>query len=90
MIRFFWKTCGLCLLQIAYWAIIFLFLPWSVVLLPLTGFWFILFTENFLLYDTLNEIFRIEEHIAQDFPEQAAFYKDDEKWLKRKQEEEQI
>lgn len=87
MIRFFWKTLGCALLQIAYWAVIFLFLPWSVVLLVLTGFWFILFTENFLLYNTLNEIFRIEERIAQDFPEQAAFYEDDETWLKRKQEE---
>lgn len=90
MIRFFWKTLACALLQIAYWAVIFLFLPWSVVLLPLTGFWFILFTENFLLYNTLNEIFRIEEQIAQDFPEQAAFYEDDETWLKRKQEEERI
>lgn len=86
MIRFFWKALACALLQIAYWAVIFLFLPWSVVLLPLTGFWFILFTENFLLYNTLNEIFRIEEQIAQDFPEQAAFYEDDETWLKRKQE----
>ncbi len=90
MIRFFWKTLGCALLQIAYWAFLLLFLPWSAVLLVLTGFWFILFAENFLLYNTLNKIFCIEEQIAQDFPEQAPFYEDDEAWLKRKQEEERI
>ncbi len=87
IIRFFWKTLGCALIQIAYWAVIVLFLPWSVVLLPLTGLWFILFTANFLLYNTLNEIFGIEEQIAKDFPEQAAFYEDDAAWLRRKQEE---
>lgn len=88
MIRFFWKTLGVALLQVFYWAIMILFLPWSVVLLPLIGIWFILFVANFLLYDTMNEVFRIEEQIAQSFPEQAAFYEDDEAWLKRKQQEE--
>lgn len=87
MIRFFWKTFGCALLQIGYWAVILLFLPWSAAFLPLIGLWFILFVENFLLYNTLDGVFGIEEKIAQDFPEQVAFYEDDEEWLKRKQEE---
>lgn len=87
IIRYFWKTLGCALLQILYWTGIILFLPWSVALLLLIGIWFILFTANFLLYDTLNSIFQIEEQIAQFYPEQAAFYEDDETWLKRKQEE---
>jgi hypothetical protein len=33
----------------------------------------------------MNEAFRIEEQISESFPEQAAFYEDDETWLKRKQ-----
>lgn len=86
-LRFFFKALGCSALQVSYWAIIVLFLPWSVILLPLTGFWFILFTANFLLYNTLNKSLRIEEQIAQVFPEQAAFYEDDEEWLKRKQAE---
>lgn len=86
IIRFFGKTLGCTLLQIIYWTIIVLFLPWSVVVLPLIGIWFILYTTNFLLYDTLNSVFQIEEQIAQAYPEQAAFYEDDETWLKRKQE----
>lgn len=87
-IRFFLKVFGSALLQIAYWVILALFLPWSVVLLPLIGFWFILFLVNFLLYNTMNETFHIEEKIAKAYPEQAAFYEDDQTWLKRKQEEE--
>lgn len=87
MIRFFPKTAGISLLQLLYWAVMVLFLPWSVMLLPLTGFWFILYTANFLLYNTLNDSFQIEERIADAFPEQTPFYEDDETWLKRKQEE---
>ena len=84
-IRFFGRTFGCTLLQILYWGVIVLFLPWSVILLPFAGVWFILFTVHFLLYDTMNEVFHLEEEIAQAFPEQAAFYEDDETWLKRKQ-----
>lgn len=87
MLRFFPKTAGIALLQLAYWIVIFLFLPWSVILLPLTGFWFILFTANFFIYDTFNNIFEIESRIADSFPEQVPYYEDDEAWLKRKQEE---
>lgn len=87
MIRYFWKCLGCACIQIVYWAVIILLLPWSVVLLPLIGIWLILFTANFLIYDTLNHVLGIEEQIAQKFPEQAAIYEDDEMWLKRKQEE---
>lgn len=87
LIRFFWRVFGCALIQIVYWAVILLFLPWSVILLPFLGVWFILYTADFLLYDTFNEVFHIEEEIAHAFPEQAAFYEDDESWLKRKQAE---
>lgn len=87
ILRFFLKTAGASLLQIVYWIVIVLFLPWSVLLLPFTGFWLILYTANFLLYNTLNNSFQIEEQIASAFPEQIPFYEDDETWLKRKQEE---
>lgn len=86
-IRFFWKTLGCALIQILYWIFMVLFLPWTVFLLPLTGLWFSLFSVNFLLYDTLNTVFGIEEMIARAFPQQVPFYEDDEAWLKRKQQE---
>mgnify|MGYP007067135494 CR=1 FL=1 len=87
LLRYFVKTLGCAMLCVLYWGIIVLFLPWSVVLLPLTGFWFIVFTANFLLYNTLDQAFHIEDQIAQAFPEQIAVYEDDEQWLKRKQSE---
>lgn len=86
-LRFFPKLAGIALLQLAYWIVMVLFLPWSVMLMPLIGFWFILYTVNFLLYNTLNDCFQIEERIADAFPEQVPFYEDDETWIKRKQEE---
>lgn len=87
MIRFFSKTAGIAFLQMLYWALLVLLLPVSVFLLPLTGFWFILYTADFLIYNVLNESFQIEERIGKSFPEQIPFYEDDEAWLKRKQEE---
>ena len=87
LLRFFPKTAGIALIQLVYWIIIILFLPWSVLLLPLTGIWFILYSANFLIYDTLNSVFGIEAKIADAFPEQVPYYEDDETWLKRKQEE---
>lgn len=89
IIRFFWKTLGCALMQILYWAVIILFFPWSIILLPFIGVWFILFTVNFILYCTMDEVFAIEEQIAEAFPEQAPFYESDEDWVKRKQERKQ-
>lgn len=87
MLRYFPKVFGISLLQVLYWGAMALFLPWSVFLLPLIGFWFILYTANFLIYDTYNDTFQIEEQIAVSYPEQVPFYEDDEAWVKRKQEE---
>lgn len=86
-LRFPAKTAGVALLQLLYWAVMVLFLPWSILLLLLIGFWFILYSAIFLIYDTLNDTFKIEEQIAESFPDQVPFYEDDEAWLKRKQEE---
>ncbi len=83
-IRYFWKLLGCTILKLAYWLAFALFLPWSFVLLPLTGFWFILFLTDFLLYDSFNQAFGIEEKIAEAFPEQTPFYEDDATWLERK------
>ena len=87
ILKFFWKTVGVSALQLLYWAVMILFLPVSVILLPITGIWFILFSADFLLYDTINEVFHLEEQIAASYPDQVPFYEDDETWLKRKQEE---
>ncbi len=87
IIRSFWKVFRVSILQILYWAVLILFMPLSLILLPFTGIWFILFSMDFKLYDTMNEVFKIERQIAEAFPEQEVIYEDDEAWLRRKQEE---
>lgn len=87
-ITFFWKMAGITLLQLIYWGIMALLLPWSGVLMLLIGFWLILFTVNFLIYNQINQSFALEQRIAEAFPEQAPFYETNEMWLQRKQREE--
>lgn len=87
ILKYFRKVSGVSLRQIIYLAVLVLFMPLSLILLPFTGVWFTLFTADFRLYDAMNETFEIEKKIAEAFPEQEAAYEDDEAWLKRKQEE---
>lgn len=60
-IRYFWRVMGVGLLQLAYCALLVLFAPWSLLLVPVTGVWYILFLAQFLLYEQMDESFHIEE-----------------------------
>ena len=60
-IQFFWRVMGIGLLQVAYFALIVLFAPWSLFLLLVTGVWYILFLSQFLIYEQMDEAFHIEE-----------------------------
>lgn len=73
-VRYFWRTLGTAVLQAAFWLVMVLLLPWTAFLVPILGVWYILFLANFLLYDQLNDTFRIEEQIAAQFPEQVPVY----------------
>lgn len=64
-IKNFWRVMGAGLLQVLYWGIFVLFAPWTLLLLPIAGVWYILFLSQFLLYDRLNDAFRIEEQFQQ-------------------------
>lgn len=77
-IRYFWRTFGVAVLQVTFWAAMALFLPWSVIVLPIIGIWFILFLANFLLYEKLDTAFHIQEEINLHFPEQAPCYDEEE------------
>lgn len=59
--KYFWRVLGICLLQAGYWLLHLLLAPWSLLLLPVLGLWYILFLSQFLIYDQLNEALRIEE-----------------------------
>lgn len=39
--------------------------PWTLLILPIVGIWYILFLSQFLLYDRLNNAFGIEEQFRQ-------------------------
>ncbi len=60
-ITYFWKVMGSALLQLAYWAVFVLFAPWTALLLPLLGIWYIVFLSQLLIYDRMDEAFHIEE-----------------------------
>lgn len=64
-IRHFARVMGVGLLQMAYLAVMILFAPWTLLLLPVLGVWYIQFLAQFLLYDQLDEAFAIEESIKQ-------------------------
>lgn len=74
VIQYFWRTLGVAALQLIWWIIIGLFMPWTAFIIPFLGVWYILYVSQFFLYDKLNYAFRIEEQIAQSFPEQIPVY----------------
>lgn len=59
-IKYFWRVLGVGLLQLGYWAVFVLFAPWTLLLLPVLGVWYILFLSLFFLYEALDEAFQIE------------------------------
>ena len=60
-IKYFWRVLGVGLLQLGYWTLFVLFAPWTLLLLPVLGVWYILFLSQFLIYTQMNEAFSIEE-----------------------------
>lgn len=59
--RYFWRVMGVGLLQLGYLAVLVLFAPWTLLLLPVTGVWYIVFLSQLLLYEQMDEAFHIEE-----------------------------
>lgn len=59
-VKYLRRVLGAALLQMGYIAVMVLVAPWTVLLVPLLGFWYILFTSQLLIYEQLNEAFGIE------------------------------
>ena len=59
-VKHFWRVMGVGLLQLAYIVLLALFAPWSLVLLPVSGVWYIVFLSQFLLYEQMDRAFHIE------------------------------
>ncbi len=64
----FGKVLLSALLQIVWWAVMALFLPWTAFVLPFIGLWYILFVALHLIYPALDADFHIEEQIEEKFP----------------------
>lgn len=60
-IKYFWRMAGVAILQLVYFAIFILFAPWTLLLLPFLGLWYIAFLSQFLIYNQMNTEFGIEE-----------------------------
>lgn len=58
--KYFRRVLGSAVLQLAYLAVMALFAPWTLLLVPISGFWYILFLSQFMIYEQLDAAFRIE------------------------------
>lgn len=58
-IQNFWRVMGVGLLQLAYWSVYVLFAPWTLLLLPVIGVWYIVFLSQFLIYEQMDGAFQI-------------------------------
>ena len=64
------RVLGAAALQVAWWVIMFLFLPWTAFLVPFLSMWYILYLAVFILYRPMDEAFHIEDQINERFPGQ--------------------
>ena len=69
MIRHSLRVLGAALVELGYVLLIALFMPWTLILVPFFGFWFVLFLAEFLLYEDFNRDFQVE---AQFVPVEGA------------------
>ena len=60
-IKYFWRVMGAGLLQLAFIAVYVLFAPFSILLLPIIGAWYVVFLAQFMIYDQLDSSFHVEE-----------------------------
>lgn len=64
----FKKVFAAALVQVIWWLIIALFMPWTAFVVPILGVWYVLFVGLFLIYPDLDRDFRVEEQIEEKFP----------------------
>ena len=62
--KYLWKVLGAALLQVAYFAVLILFAPWTLLVVPFLGVWYIIFLSQFMLYDALDRELQIEQRFA--------------------------
>ena len=66
------RCLGAAVMQVAWWVLLAMLLPGSLLIVALFGFWLILYWTYRLLYPALNRVFEIEKRIAAEYPDQTA------------------
>lgn len=59
-VKYLWQVLGAAALQLVYITVFVLLAPWTVLLVPILGIWYILFLSQFVIYERMNEAFQIE------------------------------
>lgn len=71
------RSLGAGALQLVWWLVMFLFLPWTAFLVPFLSMWYILFVAMFILYRPMDQAFQIEDQINENFPGQIVDEEDE-------------
>lgn len=64
--KYLWRVLGVTFLQMAYYLAYFLLAPWTLLLIPFLGLWYITFLAQFLLYDRMDAELHIEEQLGSE------------------------
>ena len=67
--KYFWRMAGVTLLQLVYWLIYVLLAPWTLLLVPLLGMWYIAFLSQFLINEQMDQELKIEEKLRASYSE---------------------
>ena len=59
-LKYFWRVMGAAALLLLWTVVFLLFAPWTLLLVPFLGLWFILFVCELALYSRLDSAFHIE------------------------------
>ena len=60
-VKYFWRVMGAGLIQLTFVIVYVLLAPWSALLLPVIGAWYVVFLAQFLIYDQLDSSLHIED-----------------------------
>ena len=63
--KYFWRMAGVTLLQLVYWLVYVLLAPWTLLLVPLLGLWYITFLSQFLIYEPMDQELNIEKQFSE-------------------------
>ncbi|MBR3272134.1 MAG: hypothetical protein IKI59_09445 [Clostridia bacterium] len=63
------RVLGAAALQVVWWLLMLLLLPWTAFVVPILGVWYITFLSLHIIYRLLNKDFDVEDQIRASFPD---------------------